>query len=396
MMKILVHIDSLYAGGAEKSLISFLSTLPNDKYEIDLMLLREGGLFSNMIPKHIRIVEAPLPYRCLGISPLNFKFYIKKNPILFLRKLYSLYRLKFRKELSLDQTLWRIWNSIINPFPKSYDVAISYLEGLTNYYVIDKVSAKRKIIWIHNEYSKLGYNKVFDYTFFEKADSIVTISELCRKNLINNFPSLESKIHVAENITNPDIVRSMSNEVIDDSFFECKSKDFKILSVGRLSPQKNYSLAIDAAKLLKDKGLNFKWYIIGVGPLKRELENKIRSLSLSNNVILLGLRSNPYSYMKRCDIIVQSSLFEGKSIALDEAKILYKPIVTTSYDTVYDVIEDGKTGLIADMNSSSLAEKIHQLYINKDLRLYLSSSLSKESLGNTSEIKNYIKLIDGI
>ena len=270
---------------------------------------------------------------------------------------------------------------------------MSYLEGITNYYILDKVKAKRKIIWIHNEYTKLGYNKEFDEPYFRKADYIVTISELCKNNLVQTFPNFKAKIHVLQNITNPNIVREMSQQDINDSLFDETENIFKILSVGRFSPQKNYPLAIETAKILKEKGLCFKWYIIGDGPLKKEMEIKIASLSLEKNIILLGLRSNPYTYMDRCDIIVQSSLFEGKSIAIDEAKILCKPIVATNYETVYDVITDGKNGLIAEMTPTALAEKVMALYENKELRDNILSYLKNENINNVSEINNYIKIL---
>ena len=390
--KLFIHIGSLQVGGAEKSLVSFLNTLPKDIYDIDLMLLNNNGLFNRLVPKHINIISAPFPYNCLSISPKNLKYYLRHNPKYFIKKLYSYYSTTNNRKTPMDQVLWQIWRNDIKTYEKEYDLAISYLEGLTNYYVIDKVHAKRKIIWVHNEYTKLKYDKDIDRGYFSKADAIVTISEICKKDLEKNFPEYKEKFHILENITNPVIVRGMAEESIEDPIFNNNEEAFKILSIGRLFPQKNYPLAIDAAQILKDKGLNFKWYILGDGKLRSELEKKITSLSLEDNFILLGVRPNPYAYMKQCDIIVQSSLFEGKSIAIDEAKILCKPIVTTNYQTVYDVITDGINGLIAEMTPEALSAKIIELYNNPGLREEISSNLKQENVNNTSEIDNYIKL----
>jgi glycosyltransferase involved in cell wall biosynthesis len=354
--------------------------------------LNKGGLFCNLVPENINIIEPPFPYNCLGISPINWRFYIK-HPWFFMKKIYSLFMLKKKTNLPVGQTLWPIWKDSIGMCAKKYDVAMSYIEGLPNYYVIDKVDAEKKILWIHNEYTKLGYDKDFDREYFEKADAVVTISELCRNDLVNNFLALKDKFHILENITNPTLIKKMAEEEINDPVVENKKESLKLLSIGRLYPQKNYPLAINAAKIIKDKGIDFKWYIIGEGILREEIEKQINTLSLQENITLLGLRSNPYPYIKQCDIIVQSSLFEGKSIAIDEAKILCKPIVATNYPTVYDVISDNKNGLIADMTPEALAEKIILLYNNRDLRENLSKNLKKEAIDNTSEIKNYIKLI---
>lgn len=390
---ILIHIGGLGAGGAEKSLVSFLNTLPAEQYNVDLMTLNKGGLFRNLVPEYVNIIEPPFPYNCLGISPTDWKFYSKHNPIYFFKKIYSLYKLKKQTNLPVGQVLWPIWKNCIKQNQKKYDIAMSYIEGLPNYYVMDKVDAKKKILWIHNEYTKLGYDKEFDKEYFKKADAVVTISELCKNDLVDNFPDLKDKFNILENITNPILIKKMAEEEIKDSAFENRKNTLKLLSIGRLYPQKNYPLAIDAAKIIKDKGIEFKWYIIGEGVLRGEIEKQINALSLQDNITLLGLRSNPYPYIKQCDIIVQSSLFEGKSIAIDEAKILCKPIVATNYPTVYDVISDNKNGLIAEMTPASLAEKIISLYNDKELSEMLSSNLREEAIDNTSEIENYIKLI---
>ena len=177
-LNILLHIGGLGAGGAEKSLVSFLDTLPKERYNVDLMLLNNGGLFRNMIPGYINIIEPPFPYNCLGISPTNWRFYIKHNPKYLIKKIYSLFKLK-KGYLPTGQILWPLWSDEIKTNVKEYDVAMSYIEGLPNYYIIDKVKAKRKILWIHNEYTKLGYNKEIDKDYFEKADAVVTISDIC-------------------------------------------------------------------------------------------------------------------------------------------------------------------------------------------------------------------------
>lgn len=391
---ILIHIGGLGAGGAEKSLVSFLNTLPAEQYNIDLMLLNNTGVFRNQVPEHVNVVEAPFPYNCLGISPSNWKFYIKHNPKYFLKKVCSIFKIRKSRNMPVDQVLWPLWKKSIRTNIKEYDIAVSYLEGLPNYYVIDKVKAKRKILWVHNEYTKLGYDKELDKSYFEQADAVVTISEVCKNDLVRNFPSLEAKFHILENITNPFIVRKMAQETIDDPLFNNDPDVLKLLTIGRFTPQKNYPLAIETARTLKEKGVNFKWYVIGAGLLKNDMEERIAKYSLQNDFVLLGLRTNPYPYIKQCDIVVQSSLFEGKSIAIDEAKILCKPIVTTNYNTVYDVISDGVNGLIAEMTPEAMAGKIIQLYASKNLVAEISANLEKENINNISEIDKYIKVFE--
>lgn len=388
-------MGSLNIGGAEKSLVSMLNLLPDDKYEIDLLLLRDEGSFRNSVPEHVNVLSVDFPYECLVVSPKNIKYYLNKGIRYFIKKLYSLVKLKTRRYLSMDQVLWEIWRDEIPVHDKQYDAAISYIEGIPNYYVLEKIKAARKIIWVHNEYSKLGYNADYDLTYFQNADAIVTISELCRSCLINTFPSIASKFHVLENLTDPSLIKKMAEQEIDDPQFTIQYDGLKILSIGRLHPQKQFDLAIKAARIIKDSGIRFKWYIIGEGSLRHELEQQIRESLLTEDVLLLGVRKNPYSYMKLCDIVVQSSLYEGKSIVVDEAKILNKPIVATRYETVYDVIADYKTGVISDMTPKSLAASILEVYSNISLRELLINNLSKERNDNVKDIQKYIKVIDG-
>lgn len=394
MKKILLVMDSLGAGGAEKSLITFLNILPQDNYKIELILIRKEGLFLSQIPKHIQLLEKIYPLQFLGVSPTNIIFYIKNGFSFFLKKLYRYQKAKKNKKgLAIPQALWNSWRRDIKDLDREYDVAISYLEGFTNYYVIEKVHAKKKILWIHNEYNKLKYNKDFDYNYFRQADNIVTISDLCKKDLVHNFPDLANKFIVLENISDTNRIKKLAKENITDEIFT-KSNGVKLLSVGRLSPQKGYDLALKAANILKLKDINFSWFIIGEGAMRNDLEELKQKLQLDGNVYFMGLRSNPYKYMQQADIIVQSSSFEGKSIAIDEAKILHKPIVSTNYNTVQDLIQNNINGIITEMNPESLANGIIKIIIDKDLRDKLTDNLRKESNDNTKEIENYIKLIE--
>ena len=152
MKKILLVMDSLGAGGAEKSLITFLNILPQDNYKIELILIRKEGLFLSQIPKHIQLLDKINPLQFLGVSPTNIIFYIKNGFSFFLKKIYRYQKAKRNKKgLAIPQALWNNWRRDIKDLNREYDVAISYLEVFTNYYVIEKVHAKKKILWIHNE-----------------------------------------------------------------------------------------------------------------------------------------------------------------------------------------------------------------------------------------------------
>jgi glycosyltransferase involved in cell wall biosynthesis len=152
-------------------------------------------------------------------------------------------------------------------------------------------------------------------------------------------------------------------------------------------------MAVKAFKHLVEKGYKIKWYIIGEGEERPKLKRLIKNYNLEDHLNLLGLKSNPYPFIKQADIYVQTSRFEGKAIAIDEAKILQKPIVVTNYNTAKDQIADGINGLIVDMNPEGIALGIEKLIMNLELRNELVRNLSKESLGTENQIEKLYKII---
>ena len=208
--------------------------------------------------------------------------------------------------------------------------------------------------------------------------------------LKNNFPNLSEKFVCLPNLISSKTISFLANQFYPKEFLNVD--EIKIISVGRLVQIKGFDMAIEATKILKEKNIKFKWYIIGNGELKNTLERMRKNYNLENEIIFLGMRENPYPYLKNADIVVQPSRYEGKSMVLDEAKILGKPIVVTKYDTVFDQIKGGE-GKIVDMNPKSIALGIEEMVQEKEK---YSSYLMKNEYGNQREIVKYYEYIDGI
>lgn len=143
----------------------------------------------------------------------------------------------FFRNLHKEQAHWKTWSQNIENLPKEYDCAIGYVEGCMNYFVIDKVKAKRKILWIHNVYTALKYNPDFDFDFFSKADNVVTMSESGVESLQHTFPQLKQKFIVLENISNGKLIEKFSLSSIEENEYK-NFKGLKLLSIGRLMDQK--------------------------------------------------------------------------------------------------------------------------------------------------------------
>ena len=236
------------------------------------------------------------------------------------------------------------------------------------------------------------FNKKIKYNItFKKLNYLITVSEECESILKSEVPEEKNKIKLIYNIVSKKAIETLAQEKLDED--EMPKDKINILSIGRLHEQKGFDMAIEACKILIDKGYTVCWSIIGEGVEREKLELLIEKNNLKESFKLLGLKSNPYKYIKACDIYAQPSRYEGKSVAIDEVKILCKPIVVTNFSTVYDQIENNVTGIISKMNSNGICNGIEELLINHKLKNKIVMNLNSLQLGNEDEIKKIYELL---
>lgn len=389
--RLLFVLPSLKSGGAEKSLVTLLRLMDYDKYDVDLLLFRKEGLFLPLLPKEVNVFDAGEDYRMFdGSAGEGISYFARsgKLPIAIARFFYAkAQRLQEDKRVKKS---WKYLSSVMPLIPEKYDAAIGYLEGTSTYYVADFISAKKKISFLHTDYDRISFQKETDEKYYKKMDTVVGVSSLCSKKAEEYFPFLSGKTATVHNIISPSLIEEMAKE-------ECtlpeKGESVCILTVGRMSPPKGIDTAVCACAELLKRGHDIKWYHIGIGELREEIENQIKDLSVEKNFILLHEQSNPYKFIKECDIYVQPSRFEGKSIAVDEAKALKKPIVVTDFDTVFDQIENGVNGIITGKDYMSVADGVERLMADASLRKTLTDNLKNEKIGNEEEIERFYALI---
>jgi glycosyltransferase involved in cell wall biosynthesis len=391
---ILFIIPSLSAGGGEKSLVNLLAQINYNQFNVDLFLLNHEGIFMDYLPSQVRVLSLPENYKLFS-KPLkdSIKGLIKAGkPNLALNRILFSLEIRRTKDISKrEQYTWKYLSKSLDSIDKKYDVAIGFLEKTSTYFCVDKVNAQRKIGWVHIDYDKLGMDPAFDSPYFEALTSIVTVSEECANIFVKRFPAQKDKVKVIYNVVSPTAIHEMANQTVE-SRLDKKDNEINLLTIGRLHYQKGLELAIDACKVLVEKGYNIKWYVIGEGDEREKLTALINNNGVSNHFFLLGLKANPYPYVKQADIYVQPSRFEGKSIALDEAKILQKPIVITNFSTATDQITHGVDGMIVDMDPISVADGIQNLILNEENRRILRDNLKKLKLGTEAEIEKLYKI----
>lgn len=387
-------IDSLDCAGAEKSLVTLLSLLDYSKHNVDLMLFAHGKVLEELVPKEVNILQ-PLSYTeftSLGLREALIRSIVNTEYGMFSSRLK--YSISIRKNkynnAQKARVFWQNASKVIERNTKTYDIAISYAQGVPTFYVADKIKAHKKFAWVNVSYRLDEKEKKFQQQYYDKYNSIIAVSNSTKDIFLETFPNYAHKIKVIFDINNADFIAEMADleKGYDDDF-----DGLRILTIGRLANQKGYDIALNACMKLKERGIKFKWYALGKGPLQEEIEKSIKEKSLSEHFMLLGVKPNPYPYIKNADIYVQTSMFEGFGLAIAEARMLNVPVVTTRFDAVYSQMIDGKNGIVVDMNADAVYNGILLLINDNELRENIRKYLQSEKKGNIEEIEKVIQLI---
>lgn len=403
--RILFVINTLGQAGAETALLSLLQTLAREKgearYEIFLFVLTGQGEMVSRLPADVRLLNRK--YREESVLTAKGRKYLKKTVLkaMFTRatvvKLFP-YLVKNtcamlgKKRLLPDKLLWRVLSDGGMVLPEEYDLAVSYLEGGAAYFVADHVKAAKKAAFIHVDYEKAGYTRALDKDCYLAFDKIFTVSDEVREAFLKAYPELPDKTEVFHNILNKEEIvrRAEEGEGFTDGF-----TGMRLLSVGRLTAQKAFEVSVDAMKRLKDAGKNVRWYVLGEGDQRKKLQEQIDALGLTEDFILYGAVNNPYPFMKQADIYVHASRFEGKSIAIQEAQILGKPMVVSDCSGNREQVCHGRDGLMCGLTPDSLAENIMLLLEDEALRGKLGAAAAKKNADAAEEIQKLLSMLKG-
>ena len=399
--RIFINMHYMAMGGAERALLGLLSAIDTAKIDVDLFLNQHTGEFMPLIPREINLLPERKGYDAIEKPMLQI---LKEGQygIVFGRlKARRLHKKYFNSlndiEKSFDSSTFIYVAECVQPYLPSledlgeYDLAISFLQP--HNIVLNKVRAKKKIAWIHTDYSTVHVNADLELPVWAGFDYIASISPDCTRSFLQTFPTLKGKIIEIENILSTSFVRNQA-ELLDVSD-EMPKKGINLLSVGRYCHAKNYDNVPAIIKRLVEKGFNdLRWYIIGFGSDEPLIRQRIAEAGMEDHVILLGKKNNPYPYIKACDIYVQPSRYEGKSVTVREAQVLCKPVIVTSYPTARSQVRDGVDGIIVPQNNEGCADGIAQALNDTDLLNALTNHLSTHDYGNETEAEKVYELLN--
>ena len=390
--RLFIAIQYLEIGGAERSLIGLLNAIDYTRYEVDLFVYDHRGEFMPLILKAVRLLPEIKEYAAIN-RPI--KEIVKEGQIgialarIFAKIQYAIYHKIHRPKEGSG--IFQYVADCVTPFLPSlkkygtYDLAISFLTP--HNIVRDKVKAQQKIAWIHTDYSTISVHAEKELPVWKSFDRIMAVSEGVKKTFLQTFPTLADKVEVMENILSPTFVQEQADmqEVSDE--MPTIEGELRFCSVGRYTSAKNFDNVPYICQMLVEKGLKFKWYIIGYGGDEALIKRNIQQAGMEQVCILLGKKSNPYPYMKACDIYIQPSRFEGKAVTVREAQILGKPVVITRFATSSAQLTEQVDGIIVPMNNEGAAEGIYAFAQNPTLQQQIITYLKSHDYGNESEIK---------
>lgn len=399
--RIFIAIHYLEIGGAESSLIGLLEALDPDRVDIDLFVYAHHGLFMSAIPDYVNLLPENKVWSMFE-EPL-FKV-IKKGCF---KMAYA--RMKARRraqkyyrthptDLERLATFSYLGNEVAKIVPSlkrlgQYDLAISYVNP--HDFVLRHVDAKRKICWIHTDYSHISIDRDVELPVWSSYDKIVSISPDVTTSFTSVFPSLRHKIIECENMLPRKHIMNKASES-DSIAIKLMNKDvLNLCSIGRIGYAKNYDNIPYIAHELKELGARrFHWFIVGPGN-HDDIDALSRKLGVDEEVRFVGPSDNPYAWLKACDIYVHPSRYEGKSIVVREAQILCKPVLITNYTTAKSQISNGVDGVICALDNTEIAKAIFKLSVDDNLRRNIINHLKDSDFTGIKGVEKIYSILHG-
>ena len=357
---ILFVLHRIGIGGSMTSMLNLLELLKEQGYEIDLFLMEHEGALLERAKNAANLLKEDIVLSsviCDKNKIINEKSIIK----LFIRTVYVMaHKLFGVKKTNVFIYRWRA-KKIIG----KYENVIAFQENNTTDFT-QYIEAKNKIAWIHTNYDRFASKNTDDemQKVYDSFDKIVCVSEVSKNSMVTNLKNLEKKVHIIYNSLNTAYIFTKSREYS----FEIDNSIYNFVSVGRFAESKRFDRIIDVSRRLVDSGFKFRWYIVGDGDLFYDIDQKVKSESLLEVITLLGAHVNPYPIIKAADYLVITSLYEAHPMVANEGLILKKPIISTAFSSVYEVIDDRKNGLICDNSTEGIYVVMKELLEKKDLR----------------------------
>ena len=395
MKRLLFVIQSIGLGGSMTSLINLLGFLKNDhNFSIDVLimdkygeLLEQAEEVANVLPEN-RILQT--------VSATRDKLLRYKRYDLIATRCF--FAIKARIDGKTTENL--AFEYAARSISGSYDCVIAYQESIATKFV-SYIQAKRKIAWVHNDFENVCHlcgGLTAMNQLYSSFDKIICVSKAGQRNFRAGLNFNPNNIECIYNTLNQDVIREKAlvpveemipkNSVLHQKLLQ--NNVIKFVSSGRFANQKRFDRVVQASKLLKMQGEKFYWFILGDGQLYDKIAKMILDEGLEENIYLTG---SLFAIINHCDVFILTSDFEAHPMVANEALILKKPVISTSFKSAGEVVVDKKNGLICEMSPESIAEACQKIIRDKSFFSKLQLEASQFQYGNDIIIRKVKSLI---
>lgn len=378
--KILIRIGSLRHGGAEKVLVTFLKNLPQNQYEIDLLLNLYSGKYLSEVPDWINIIY------------LNKGEMITTNRIQDIPKkaMRVIYQTAMKKFPSL------LYNGKLNG--KKYDIEFAAIHGMRDEILNSPLQSSKKIVWIHNDLSQVKEYTETEIKKFFGFDKIMVISEKIEKlflELAENETQKQKIVKIYNPLDTEEIVSKAEQNIIN---YEFGQKVPTFISVGTVFPQKGFDRLLRVHKKLLDEGFKHKILIVGDGYDFENIKKLKTELNVDETATMLGFTDNPYPYFNKADFFILSSRYEGFPTVLFEAITLKKKIIATEVSGVKEMLNNGELGLIVENSEEGIYSGMKKALLDsQDFEKYTDMLKDYEMPFNLeNSVQKIVSILDGM
>ena len=305
--KIIFVISRMSIGGSQKSLVNALCSLDYDYYDVTLFVRENKTELISELPTDVKVIVNTNKRRFEHTPYTLFLYFLISFFVLIGKKnLANQFGIRSRDYIVKRKSNYekKHYKEILN---QKYDIAISYLQGYTCKFTYDCVTADRMICFFHNSTDALPD---IHKEYLKRFDNVVVISEETKDFLSKRYPEINDRILVIKNLINiEDIIEKSKKKTINR-----ENGITYLCTCGRMSPEKGFDLAKDAASLLKKQNYNFRWFFVGDGPEMSKLKKETEEHSFSEIILFLGSQENPYPWIAQCDIYIQPSYEEAQGL----------------------------------------------------------------------------------
>lgn len=361
MKKVIIVNNNMKVGGVQKSLYNLLWSMDTtQQYDVTLLLFSKTGAYLADLPPTVKVVECGGPFRFLGREQREFH-----GVSALVRGVFAAVSRLFGRRTALRLLL------LGQPRQsESFDYAVSFLHngrakafyGGVQEYVLHRVSAKKKIAFLHCDYRACGADHKANNRMMQRFDTIAACSDGCRRTFTAALPSMAERCVTVRNCHRFDVIRAMAEEqpILYDR------ARVNVITVARLTHEKGIERAIAAVKTAVTRGIPLTLHIVGDGAMRGEWETLTETLGVADCVVFYGEQTNPYRYMKNADLFLLSSYHEAAPMVLDEARALGVPILTTATTSSREMVVDTAAGEVCENTAAALAEALCRMAADRD------------------------------